>query len=185
MTKIGRPKGLIAYDTDMNVQRRQQGEPARPHRILRPRTILYAVVIALVGGIMLYGLLTRSPVGLSVLHDRNPVFVRLSDGAVRNAYTLRLLNKELHPRQFDVRVQGLPQAVLEVVGLARAESGRALVEVGPDQTRELRVLVTAPAGARLRERIDIRFVATDALSGRAAFAKDHFIAPGDRNAHDH
>jgi cytochrome c oxidase accessory protein FixG len=185
MMKIERPKGLIAYDTDMNVQRRQHGLPALPHRILRPRTILYAAVIAIVGGIMLYGLATRSPVGLSALHDRNPVYVRLSDGAVRNAYTLRVLNKELHPRQFDLRVQGLPQAALEILGVPKSDDGRALVEVGPDQSRELRVLVTAPSGARLRERSDIRFVATDALSGRAAFAKDHFIAPGDRNAHDH
>jgi polyferredoxin len=28
-----------------------------------------------------------------VLHERNPLFVRLSDGSIRNAYTVRLLNK--------------------------------------------------------------------------------------------
>ena len=181
MMKIGRPRGLIAYDTDANVQRRQQGLPALPHRILRPRTALYAAIIAAVAGVMLYGLLVRSPVGLSALHDRNPVYVTLSDGSVRNAYTLRVLNKELHPRRFDLRVSGLPQAAIEAAG-AEKSNGGLLVDVGPDQSRELRVLVTLPAHAPAGPRSDIRFVATDVVSGRAAFAKDHFIAPGAHNA---
>jgi cytochrome c oxidase accessory protein FixG len=181
MMKIGRPRGLIAYDTDANVQRLQQGLPALPHRILRPRTALYAAIIAAVAGVMLYGLLVRSPVGLSALHDRNPVYVTLSDGSVRNAYTLRVLNKELHPRRFDLRVSGLPQATIDAAGAEKFDGG-LFVEVGPDQSRELRVLVTLPAHAPAGPRSDIRFVATDVVSGRAAFARDHFLAPGAHNA---
>ena len=63
------------------------------YRVVRPRTILYAAIIAVVGGIMLYALATRSSLGISVLHDRNPLFVTLADGSVRNGYTVRLLNK--------------------------------------------------------------------------------------------
>ena len=49
MAKIGRPTGLIGYDTELNVQRRiAREEPVV--RIVRPRTILYAAIIALVGG---------------------------------------------------------------------------------------------------------------------------------------
>ena len=62
---------------------------------MRPRTVLYAAIIALVGGVMLYTLPTRDSEGVSVIHDRNPMFVRLSDGALRNAYTIRILNKQL------------------------------------------------------------------------------------------
>ena len=81
----------------------------------------------------------------------------------------------------------LVYAPLSNVGGLLYDRDATYIEI-PDwkvQYTEAGVAVTAPAGARLRERIDIRFVATDALSGRAAFAKDHFIAPGDRNAHDH
>ena len=35
---------------------------------------------------MLYTLATGRVLDVSVLHDRNPLFVSLSDGSVRNAY---------------------------------------------------------------------------------------------------
>ncbi|HEY8580537.1 MAG TPA: FixG Ig-like domain-containing protein, partial [Beijerinckiaceae bacterium] len=177
MTKIGRPAGLIAYDTDLNVQRRLRGEAPLKTRIVRPRTILYAAIIAVVGGVMLFALATRSPLGVSALHDRNPVYVTLSDGALRNAYTVRLLNKELHPRLFHVYVTGI-NAQVDIVAVEKDAQGRAVVEVGPDQTREVRVLVTVPSAEGLPPRQDIRIVAADLVSGRVASAADHFIAPG-------
>jgi cytochrome c oxidase accessory protein FixG len=178
MTKIGRPAGLIGYDTDLGVQARARGETPPANQILRPRTLLYAAVIAIVGAIMIFALATRSTLGISALHDRNPVFVTLSDGSIRNAYTVRLLNKELHPRSFRIEVRGLEAARLEVAG---AESGadQTVIDVGPDQTREIRVLVTAPQSSR-HERENISFVATDTFSGRTAIAKDHFIGPARR-----
>ena len=44
MAKIDRPARLIAYDTDLNVRRRQHGEPAG-HKLVRARTILYAAIM--------------------------------------------------------------------------------------------------------------------------------------------
>src|SRR5690348_14439272 len=88
MGRIGLPKGLIAYDTDANVKRRLEGQKAR-FRFVRPRTLLYTGVIALVSAIMLLGLSTRHTLELDVLRDRNPNYVTLADGAVRNAYTLK------------------------------------------------------------------------------------------------
>jgi cytochrome c oxidase accessory protein FixG len=177
MAKIGRPAGLIGYDTEINVQRRLSGLEQIKTRIIRPRTLLYGAVIAIVGSIMLYALVTRSPIEISVLHDRNPVYVRLSDGGLRNAYTLRLLNKELEPRRFYVQVSGLQGAQLEIGGAQTDEQQRVFVEVGPDQSREVRALVTIKDGASLHGRSDIRFAATDVTTGRAAMAKNLFIAP--------
>ena len=103
MEKIGRPARLIAYDTDINIKRRQQGQ--KPfYSIVRTRTLLYAVIIAVVGAVMTYALATRRNDGVNVLHDRNPLFVRLSDGSLRNAYTVRILNKSLEQQSF--RAQG-------------------------------------------------------------------------------
>lgn len=173
MTKVGRPTGLIGYDTDERVQARMNGHTPPTYRILRPRTILYAAIIAVVGAIMIYALATRSLIGISAIHDRNPVFVTLSDGSVRNAYTIRLLNKELQPRKFSLSVSGLEGARLEVVGADHGEQNH-LIDIGPDQTREVRVLVTAPRNSRY-DREDIVFIATDTDSKQSAFAKDHFI----------
>ena len=52
MAKVDRPTRLIAYDTDENRERRKRGE-ANVYRLVRPRTILYAALIALTGAIML------------------------------------------------------------------------------------------------------------------------------------
>ena len=62
MAKIGRPARLIAYDTDINIKRRQEGRPA-VYQIARLRTVLYAAIIATVGGVMLYTFATRSSEG--------------------------------------------------------------------------------------------------------------------------
>jgi cytochrome c oxidase accessory protein FixG len=175
MAKIGRPAGLIAYDTEMNIQRRVEGQTPL-YKVVRWRTALYVAVIGIVAGIMLYTLATRRAEGLNVLHDRNPVFVRMSDGSVRNAYTMHILNKSHETRLFEMVVQGVPGAQVVLVG-DTITSGNPLIVVGPDQTRELRVLVTTheklPAGARL----PITFVVSDAKDGKAVSTTDHFIGP--------
>jgi cytochrome c oxidase accessory protein FixG len=173
MSQIGRPTGLIAYDTDINAQRRQAGLPA-VYRPIRARTLLYAAIIAAVGGIMLYALATRSSLGINVLHDRNPLFTTLSDGSIRNDYTVRLLNKG-GDRAFALDVSGLPNAVLRITGIERNADGRTIAEVGPDQTRELRVSLLVPAKALPRDSVDIEITATDIASGQRAHAADHFI----------
>ena len=62
-------------------------------RLIRPRTIIYTAVFALVGAVTLAALGLRDQMVLSVIPDRQPVFVRLSDGGVRNTYTIRVSNK--------------------------------------------------------------------------------------------
>ena len=141
MTKIGRPPRLIAYDTDLNIKRRLEGKKPLV-KLVRLRTVLYAAIIVLVGGVMLYTLATRDSEGISVIHDRNPMYVRLSDGALRNAYTIRIVNKQLKYREFIISVEGLPSTLIDFVGLAPRADGRQLVSVGPDQTHEVRVVVT-------------------------------------------
>ena len=105
MTKIHRPIRLISYDTDENIKRRARGEPA-VYRLVRPRTILYAGLMALVGALMLLQLTSRHNMGLSVLHVRAPMYTTTKDDGVRNGYTLRFSNKWSDPRKFAIEVAG-------------------------------------------------------------------------------
>jgi cytochrome c oxidase accessory protein FixG len=175
MGKVGRSARLIAYDTDLNIKRRQAGLPAL-YRFVRPRTLLYAAIIAVVGSVMLYALATREVEGVSVIHDRNPMFVRLSDGALRNAYTIRIVNKRHEPRTFSLGVSGLPGVVIELVGSQPRPDNASVVEVGPDQTREVRVLVT-DRGHPEQSSKRIMFQLTDVATGDRAQAADHFFGP--------
>ncbi|MCV4607313.1 hypothetical protein OFB74_30905, partial [Escherichia coli] len=91
-------------------------------------------------------LATRSFTGVSALHDRNPIYVTLADGSIRNGYTLRLLNKRPIERRFTLEVDGLPGARVEAVGAVEARDGKPILTVGPDRTEEVRVLVFGPQG---------------------------------------
>ncbi len=175
MDKIDRPRGLIAYESEANLEARAAGKPA-VRRIVRPRTVLYLALIALVGGIMIYALADRTSEGLAAIHDRNPVFVRLSDGALRNAYTVRLTNKKLETRRFALTVDGLPGSTVTVVGITAGPEGEVLT-IGPDQTLEARVLVTYDGKLDPGASIPITFHIRDVAGGTGAAVKDHFIGP--------
>lgn len=144
MAKIHRPLGLIAFDTEANVQRRMKGERQR-FRFVRPRTIVYAAVIVLVGLVMLAGLAERHSLALDVIRDRNPDFVLLADGAVRNGYTLKLMNRSGAPRTLVLDMTGLRARKIVLVGLADARLPAAIT-VEADKVRTLRLLVTAAPG---------------------------------------
>ncbi|TGD98370.1 cytochrome c oxidase accessory protein CcoG [Methylobacterium nonmethylotrophicum] len=171
MAKLGRPAGLIGYDTEANRRSRAAGK-GRVSHVVRPRTVLYAALVAGIGGFMLYSLATRSFMGLSVLHDRNPLFVTLSDGSVRNGYTVRLSNKRPGERHYALAVEGLPGARVEVVGGFAGD-----LPVPSDATQEFRVLVFAPAGAEPAASAPLTFRIADAATGETARAQDTFKAP--------
>jgi cytochrome c oxidase accessory protein FixG len=176
MTKIGRETRLIGYDNDINIQRRQTGKPPI-YRIVRPRTVVYSVMIAAVGAIMMYALLTRSLLDVNVLHDRNPVAVRLSDGSIRNAYTVRLLNKRGFDRVIAIDIDGPVNATIHVVGLDSVTPNRPMIVLGRDQTTELRLLVTAPSENNPEKSLPVRFRITDIGLGEVASATDNFVTP--------
>jgi cytochrome c oxidase accessory protein FixG len=175
MKKVGRPTGLIAYDSDINIKRRLDGK--RPiYRFIRARTLIYAGIIALATLLMLYTLATRSALELNVLHDRNPLFVTLSDGSVRNAYTLHFLNKLNEQRTVALEIVGLSRPIVHVVGSDVITVGPALVVLPPDQSREVRVLVTVPMGATIEKSVPVSFRTHDVVTGETTTTADHFIA---------
>ncbi|MGZ8323925.1 MAG: cytochrome c oxidase accessory protein CcoG [Rhodoplanes sp.] len=174
MAKIGRPARLIAYDTEVNIKRRLDGLPP-VYRFIRARTLIYVAVIGITGAIMLYSLAARTLLGINVLHDRNPLFVALSDGSVRNAYTVRFLNKRTDLRMIELTWSGVPSPIIHIIG--EEQAGRAIVAVGPDQTREVRVLVTVPPDVKLDKSTSVKFTARDVGSGETATESEHFVAP--------
>lgn len=145
MIKVGRPTGLIAYDTDAAVDAREAGGTP-VYRLIRPRTIYYAAALALVSALMLFGLTHRQAMDLHVVRDRNPLFVRLQDGSVRNGYTLKISNRTLEPQTFQVAFSGVPGTVLKTPGEPMS-TGELSTTVDADGEGALRVFVIAQAGS--------------------------------------
>ena len=140
MLKVERPKGLIAFDTLVNQERHAKGL-ASVYRLVRLRTIVYAAVLAIVLSIMLGAWLMRSTTELTVLHDRAPLFVALSDGGIRNSYTVKILNKSHDTRRFRLSAHGIPGASVTIAE-SSSEQG-ALLTVQPDQVATYRVHLRA------------------------------------------
>jgi cytochrome c oxidase accessory protein FixG len=107
MEKIGRPHGLIRYESIDALE----GKHVAP-LFKRPRVLVYMgiMVIAFVG--IIIGLSTLSGLDVKVLHERQPLFVMLSDGSVQNKYELKILNKTHEEFHVTVTAEGLEGATL-------------------------------------------------------------------------
>jgi len=176
MTKVHRPTRLISYDTDDNIKRRLRGEPAI-YRLVRARTVLYAVVMAIVGALMLYKLSTRQEMGLSVLHVRAPMYTTVGQDGVRNGYTLRFSNKWSEQRTFALEISGVAGAVAKSEEADALPDGRLAVAVDPDATQEIEFYVTAPVASASGAGVPIVVKATDLKSGETVSVVDHFFGP--------
>lgn len=162
MDKINLPRGLIRYNTEF-------GEA---FKFLRPRTFWYAGIITLVGGIMLYSLLTRSPLEVNVIHDRNPLFVKLSDSSIRNGYNLHILNKSHNDQNYKVEIAGIDDLIIRVQG--SHELSPENLQVFADSVGQFRIF--ASAQKQKEHRMEIEFVITDLASGEKQTKKSIFVS---------
>jgi cytochrome c oxidase accessory protein FixG len=117
MERTGRPAWLITWDTLADQAAKAEGRQTTL-QLLRPRTLIYITALLVAVVVMTAALLMRSSVGLSVLHDRAPLFVRLPDGDLRNGYTVKIVNKGPNIALFELRTDGLNAA-----SLAEADEG--------------------------------------------------------------
>ncbi len=177
MKKIGKPRGLVDYDTDINIQRHLEGKDSI-YKFVRPRTIIYVTMILGICALMLGTLINRQLVDLNVLHDRNPLYVALSDGSIRNGYTIRLINKATTPKNFELSLEGAPEGFLmKAVGVKSEDPQKMIVPIDADITKELRVQVFAPKGEKLSKSDPLVFRVKDPETGEAENVSDYFKAP--------
>ena len=154
MGQVGRPRGLIDYCTLDDAATEKAGGIGQPIRktLLRPRTVIYFGVWIAIGAAMLFSLGQRTRLDLAVQHERSPLYVQLSDGHVRNNYTLKLRNMETRPRRVAVTVSGLPGAAVWTEGGAREGAGQAItLTLVPDSVTRLKLFIAAPGAGPARQ----------------------------------
>jgi len=150
MKETGRPRGLIDYATLEDSEREKAGQPPTRHLklIWRPRTLIYFGIWSAIGLAMLFALGVRTRTDITVAKDRNPPFMLMSDGSVRNAYTLKLRNMQGRPREMKISLEGLPGAVMWSDDMPRSSAARSLSRSVPaDSIAVVRAYVVAPNGA--------------------------------------
>jgi cytochrome c oxidase accessory protein FixG len=164
MDKVGYPRGLIRYDT-------QHGIEGKPKQVLRPRTIVYATLLALLVAGLAWSITHRNVVGVDILRDRNALYRERPDGRVENVYNVKLLNKDGREHEFTISATGLPGIEIDYAG--------PTVWVGAGQVQGVPVRIRVPrAELKGGADIEVSIEAVDQPELRAA-GKARFIAPTD------
>ena len=177
MEKVGKERGLIDYLALTDEANERAGNAKVPilRHILRPRTLIYTALWAAVGIGLTVALFIRSEIDLTVAPVRNPQFVTLSDGSVRNTYDVRIRNMTAEDTTFRI---GLTSD--EVLRVDLEGSQDLMVEVPADETFLQRVYVIArpedPAAGR--ERTDFRFWVEDFGTEERAYNDPTFFGSG-------
>ena len=177
MEKIGKPRGLIDYMALTDEERERAGQPPKPilKHVLRPRTILYTTLWSLVGLGLIFALFIRAEIEMTVSPVRNPTFVTMSDGSIRNTYEMRILNKHGEDRFFRLSVTGDRE-----VYLSREGSDFNTVMVPADTTFNQRVYLQAAPGTQAARtaRTDLRLWVEDISNGDRAYKDTVFNGKG-------
>ncbi len=171
MEKVGLPPGLIRYDTQHNMELQHEHQ-RKEFRFIRPRTIYYSLVLALVSGVLIYSLIARSPLELHVLHNRNPLFVKLSNGDIRNGYTIKILNKTHEDRRYTLEMTGIDGMTFELVGATPIDPYN--IPVFADSVGHFRLHAIAPKPDMART--EVTFTLIDNDTGKQDVTDSAFIS---------
>ncbi len=144
---------------------------------IRPRTLVYTAIWCALGLGLLVALFMRDRLDVNVAHHRNPVFVKLSDGSVRNGYDMKILNMRAEPRTFRVTLNGLEGAGMRLAGATGALSQSLNVDVKPDQLRELTLYVRAPKSALEGDDKSFQFKVEHVDGTETATYRARFVGP--------
>lgn len=107
MEKINKPHGLIRYESIDALE----GKEVKP-LFKRPRVLVYIGIMAIAFVGIIVGLSTISGLDIKVLHERQPLYVMLSDGSIQNKYELKILNKTPDELSVTVTTEGLEGVTL-------------------------------------------------------------------------
>ena len=132
MDKMGSARGLIRYTTEHALC------GGRTH-LMRARMAVYAALLALAIGVLLYAMFTRTPLILDVIRDRNALYREVHGDRIENAYTLRVINLDDRPHRYRLQVGGMPQ--LELVAPAGP------IESAPGTVSTIAARLQAPQSA--------------------------------------
>jgi cytochrome c oxidase accessory protein FixG len=164
MDRIGRPRGLIRYSSRDELA-------GAPRRILRPRIVLYPLLLAVVWGLLAYALLHRAPADVTVLRAIGSPFTVLPSGLVTNQIRVKIVNRTASERHYVVELAE-PGGSLQLIA---PENPLAL---GAGKSATAPVFVTGPGEAFANGRRDVRLRIDDG-AGWSTVVPYRLLGPSD------
>lgn len=173
MGKTGKPRGLIDYCFLSDEEETRKGSDPKPNwkPILRPRTIVYTTLWSAVGISLVVALFIRPEIDISVAPVRNPMFVTLSDGSIRNSYTVHLKNKHGEDRDFHLSVGSVAGVQMDLEG---ALAGTLMVPADSAADQRLYLTAKRASNAAAADSVEVRIWVEDLTNGDRAYADSKF-----------
>jgi len=106
MDTMGYDRGLIRYTSENALEKKKV-------RLVRPRVIVYGLLLLALSLIFVVSIAMRSPLALEVHGERNMLYRELDDGRIENTYTLTIMNKGHADDVYELSVAGLPDLEVE------------------------------------------------------------------------
>ena len=160
MDRMNYPRGLIRYTTENALHDKKSS-------IFRPRVLIYAALLIILIAILATSLVTRTPVILDIIRDRNTLFRELPGDIIENTYTLKLINQHSEAREFLLEVSGVDRITLDGVPQPLVVEGGDVMSL-PVRTRvpreasygimDIQFTVTAADDPSVRVTEDSRFL---------------------------
>ena len=167
MDRMQAPRGLIRFTTQKALAG-QWGWPQIWRRVLRPRVLLYAGVLAALCIGLAASLVVRTPLKVDVVRDRAALSRIVAGGRLENVYRLQVMNATEQPQAYRISASGLPGLVLA------SESG---LLVGPAESRWIAVRLQIPYGSADPGSHAIQFDIGDAAGAAHVREKSVFLVP--------
>jgi polyferredoxin len=90
---------------------------------------VYAAVLLLLTVALVTSMVTRTPVILDVIRDRNTLYRELPGDIIENSYTIKVYNQLNEARDFHLSVAGVPGLVLDGVADAVTVEGGGVLSL--------------------------------------------------------
>ncbi|MFQ5660795.1 MAG: cytochrome c oxidase accessory protein CcoG [Gammaproteobacteria bacterium] len=162
MARINYPKGLIRYTTQNSLR-------GKDSKFIRPRIIIYAVILLTIITIFIYSMTQRLPLGLDVIRDRNQLY-RETNSLIENVYTLKIINMDKQAHEYQLQVSGIDTLQFAT------EPGPISVMAG--QVLDLPVRVMADESSYSTRSNSIRFTLTATDDDRLSVTEQgRFLGP--------
>ena len=107
MDKMGYEKGLVRYTTENTLMGQQT-------HLLRPRVIVYAIILMAITAGSFYSILSRTPLAMDVIRDRNSLYRETNEGLIENVYIIKILNMDQQDHTYVLSVNGIDDLTMKM-----------------------------------------------------------------------
>jgi cytochrome c oxidase accessory protein FixG len=172
MDKMGYARGLVKFSTQ-NAVALHWSRQEMWKRVLRPRVLIYASVLAIICISMLLSLSFRTPFKVDVVRDRG-VMSRIVEGdKIENVYRLQIMNATEHKQHYKISADGLQGLEIEYDG----DESDGLVTIEAAQSKWVTMHLQVPEETAVPGSHTIQFVVQALDTPDHVHEKSVFLVP--------